>query len=253
MRITETVRAIRPGIGCIVYLIENEDGVMIVDTGSNAASADRVVRYLTERLKRPLKDVTDIVLTHGHWDHAGGANRLRALTGARVSIHQNDVPMLTGKPIEERWFGRTLDGVEKRMKQAVFRLGYLGLGAWPGQIVPDRVFTGTVERLNEEWTVHSVPGHTPGCVALWSEKQRLLISGDTAVTVMGKVLPPLALLTEDEDRIKESWRRLEALGAPDWILPGHFTPIRYGRRLALPYSFQVVADAVQSANQGAQP
>ncbi|WP_322786955.1 MBL fold metallo-hydrolase [Paraburkholderia sprentiae] len=62
------------------HLIIGEEGCVLVDTGT-PGSEDKIERALAKH-GRGFRDVSLIVVTHAHTDHAGAAARLRELTGA---------------------------------------------------------------------------------------------------------------------------------------------------------------------------
>ena len=76
------------------YLVLLEDGLMLVDTGM-PGNAKRILAFV-ERLGRQPRELRHVVLTHCDGDHIGIAAELKALTGARVAIHELDAPVLSG-------------------------------------------------------------------------------------------------------------------------------------------------------------
>src|SRR5512139_146508 len=71
------------------FLVRAEDGsVTLVDTGLKTAPG-RIVAALAEIGSDP-SDVTTIVLTHAHADHAGGAADLARRTGRGITVHTDD-------------------------------------------------------------------------------------------------------------------------------------------------------------------
>lgn len=71
------------------YIVETAPGRCVAfDIGGNA-------RMLIEYLKMNRLRLTKILLTHGHFDHIGGVEEVRAATGAEVYIHESDAHMLT--------------------------------------------------------------------------------------------------------------------------------------------------------------
>ena len=72
-------------------LVDDDEQVTLIDCGLKRAPA-RIVRGLTHIGKHP-RDVTRIVLTHAHNDHAGGARNLVASTAVDgVAAHHDDAP-----------------------------------------------------------------------------------------------------------------------------------------------------------------
>lgn len=99
-----------------------------------------------------------ILLTHGHMDHAGGADELRALTGAPV----------TGPDLRDRFLLQDLP------KQAA-RFGMEGRAVEPDRwlVEGDSVTIG-----GEAFQVLHCPGHTPGHVVFHSAAQKVALVGD---------------------------------------------------------------------------
>ncbi len=71
------------------YLVETAPGRCVaIDIGGSP-------RMFLEYLKMQRLNLTKILLTHGHFDHIGGVEEVRAATGAEVYIHESDAPMLS--------------------------------------------------------------------------------------------------------------------------------------------------------------
>lgn len=70
------------------YIIETAPGRCVaVDVGGDS-------RLLIEFLRMKKLRLTKILLTHGHFDHIGGAEEVRKETGAEIYVHENDAYML---------------------------------------------------------------------------------------------------------------------------------------------------------------
>lgn len=74
-------------IGANCYIITGEKGIVLIDTGE-----------YSEKLEQILKDNSDkeqlLLLTHSHFDHIGGALRLRENTGVKIGIGEKEAPAL---------------------------------------------------------------------------------------------------------------------------------------------------------------
>lgn len=71
------------------YLIEDDDGVTLVDAGLPRMWP--MLYVALETLGRSPQDVKALVLTHGHFDHVGFAARLQREWNVSVYVHQADI------------------------------------------------------------------------------------------------------------------------------------------------------------------
>jgi glyoxylase-like metal-dependent hydrolase (beta-lactamase superfamily II) len=148
-------------------LLDDDGSVTLVDTGLKKAPA-RIVAGLESLGKHP-RDVTRIVLTHVHPDHAGGAAEMARQTDAPVLVHGDDQDWATTGRISGandpstlmgRLFARTGDAKIEPFK--------------PGPALTD----GEVLPVAGGLRVVHTPGHSPGHVSLLHEPTGTLITGD---------------------------------------------------------------------------
>lgn len=148
------------------FLVRAADGQFtLVDTGLKSAP-DRVRAALAELGAAP-SDITTIVLTHAHSDHAGGAAEAARMTGTGITAHESEVEFVRS-------------GVVPGTDQGL-RLGRLMMRARPGisaapvarAMVDGELLEGSGLR------VHHTPGHTPGHCSLLHEESGTLITGDS--------------------------------------------------------------------------
>jgi glyoxylase-like metal-dependent hydrolase (beta-lactamase superfamily II) len=167
------------------YAIVDDDGsVTLIDCGLKRAPA-RIVRGLAAIGKVPA-DVTRIVLTHAHPDHAGGAAELARRTGAPVAAHAADVPYAEAghnPPADPAVTGGRF-------------LARVAGGRFPAVQVAQPLADGDLIDVGGGLRVVHTPGHSPGHVSLLHEPTRLLITGDALFNVLG-VRWPLKLLCSD--------------------------------------------------------
>lgn len=137
---------------CSIIGDETTHEAMVIDPG------DEVEDILASVLKHNLQ-VKQIVVTHAHIDHVGGAMKLRAATGAPILLNQNDYLLLKMLPVQAVWVG---------MKS-------------PGKVEIDRsVSTGdTVSAGTHTAQILHTPGHTEGSICLYFPAERTLVAGDT--------------------------------------------------------------------------
>jgi glyoxylase-like metal-dependent hydrolase (beta-lactamase superfamily II) len=127
-------------------------------------------------------------LTHAHIDHAGGAFKLKRLTGAPVFLNENDLSLL--KSIEEQaaWLG--IPPPEVGLPDGGLEDGQIvGLERYPAQVI-------------------HTPGHTQGSVCLYFAPLKLLVAADMPGGDYGQIIDSLH-------------SRLLTLPDETEVLPGH--------------------------------
>ena len=137
---------------CTVLFEEETKKGVVIDPGGDLPRIEQAVAELGVTLEK-------IVLTHGHIDHAGGADELRERTGLRiVGPHEADKPLLDQLDVQGREFG-----------------------VGPARnVTPDQWLAegDTVEMAGETFQVLHCPGHSPGSVVFFHPQARLAIVGD---------------------------------------------------------------------------
>src|SRR2546430_6470905 len=83
---------------CSIIGDETSREAMVIDPGDDIA--DILATIETHKLK-----VKQIVITHAHIDHVGGAMKLRAATGAPILLNQNDYALLKMIEVQATWIG----------------------------------------------------------------------------------------------------------------------------------------------------
>jgi hydroxyacylglutathione hydrolase len=171
--------------------LETLDAI-VVDPGDEIAD-------ILARLARHHLTVRQIIVTHAHIDHIGGAAQLKRITGAPVLFHQADLPILAMLEMQAGWLG-----IPTPEQVALDQSAEDGLSAGiPG--------------LDAE-VIHT-PGHTPGSICLLFPKQELLLAGDTlfAGSVGRTDLPG----GDTKALLRSIHTRLLALPEKTLVVPGH--------------------------------
>ncbi len=193
-----------------VYLLDD----VLVDAGGQM-TVGRILDALGDRR------IGGIALTHGHFNHQGGAHGIcEALdiplwcgAGDRKAVETGDLSLLHPDPAPAwvRVAGR-LGGPPHPVARALRDGDTLG-----------------------SFTVVETPGHTPGHLAFWREDDRALVLGDVLfhrnpLTLQHGLAEPYRFLVHDHARNRESLRRLMDL-EPEVICFGHGEPIRKPHRV----------------------
>lgn len=137
---------------CSIVGDENNREAMVIDPGDDI---DAVMEIVT----RHGLQVKQIVVTHAHIDHVGGAMKLKQRTGAPILLNQNDSDLLRMLDTQASWLG---------MRP-------------PGKVAIDQSITSgdTVKAGAVEGKVLHTPGHTEGSICLYFEPEKRLVAGDT--------------------------------------------------------------------------
>jgi glyoxylase-like metal-dependent hydrolase (beta-lactamase superfamily II) len=137
---------------CSIFGDETSKEAIVIDPGDDIAAIEAVLARHGLRCKA-------IVITHAHIDHIGGAQKLKASTGAPVYMNAADQELYDHLDVQAAW-----------------------LGIAPPEQTDIDVATREGETLSlAEETFHVVhtPGHTQGSLCLWIPSQGKLIAGDT--------------------------------------------------------------------------
>jgi hydroxyacylglutathione hydrolase len=137
---------------CSVIGDETSHEAMVIDPGDD-------VQEVLDLIRKHNLQVKQIVITHAHIDHVGGAMKLRTATGAPILLNQNDYALLKMLDAQAAWIGMPS----------------------PGKVDIDRsVTTGeTVSAGSLTADILHTPGHTEGSICLYFAADKKLIAGDT--------------------------------------------------------------------------
>jgi glyoxylase-like metal-dependent hydrolase (beta-lactamase superfamily II) len=235
------VEKVRPGMWSIpvpipnnplryvsVYVLELDNGVALVDAGWPTDDAWDALNAGLAETGGSIGDVRAVVVTHIHPDHYGLAGRVREASGAWVGLHPADASLL-----EARY--HDTDGLVAEMRDL------FALSGVPADKLPDLSFASMEVKatlsvaqpdvLIEDdqrlelpgWDFKAVwtPGHSPGHICLYSDTEKLLLSGDH---VLPRITPNISYHSQQFANplgaYLESLAKVRALH-PDEVFPAH--------------------------------
>jgi glyoxylase-like metal-dependent hydrolase (beta-lactamase superfamily II) len=208
------------------YLVEEKDGLTLIDTGLEQA-VKGIVKY-AHGLNRP---IVRIALTHPHGDHAGGLDGVKAaFPSAEVSISRRDARLLSGD----------MSSDEHESKLPI-KGGFIPTTTQPDRLLEDADKVGSLVAV-------SCPGHTPGSMFFYDEQEKAAVVGDVLQTAGGltiagrpnRLFPWLYRATWDCDAATSNAARLLDFDL-DYVMCAHGPVLQY----PLPKLRRAIADSAQ--------
>jgi glyoxylase-like metal-dependent hydrolase (beta-lactamase superfamily II) len=194
---------------CSIFGDETTRQAMVVDPGDEI---DRILDILSLHQLT----VTAIVITHAHIDHIGGAQELKAATGAPVYMNLADSELQRMMDVQATWLGiptpQAVD-IDVPVKDG------------------DKLLVGAAE-------VHVLhtPGHTQGSICLWMPSEGKLVAGDT---LFRDSIGRTDLPGGDGHQILQSIHdQLLPLPGDTQVFPGHGDPTTIAREKRSNYFLQ---------------
>jgi len=194
---------------CSVFGDEQTREALVIDPGDNVPEIVAILERHGLKLKM-------IVITHAHIDHIGGAQKLKAATGAPVLMNSNDSELYAHIDVQAMWLG--MDDPEVVEIDSSMADG-------------DTLRVGAVE-----FSVLHTPGHTRGSVSLWIPAEKKVAAGDT---LFRDSIGRTDLPGGDSRQILVSIReKLLPLPEDTTVIPGHGEATTIGREKELNYFLQ---------------
>jgi glyoxylase-like metal-dependent hydrolase (beta-lactamase superfamily II) len=188
---------------CTLLGDEATGEAIAIDPGDEVTRIQRRLSELGLKLRQ-------ILITHAHIDHVGGALKLKRLTGAPIFLNENDLPLLQMMDQQAAWLGVPTPEIALP-DEGLIDGQSVGLENYPAKVI-------------------YTPGHTQGSVCLHFTPLDMLIAGDT---LFAKSIGRTDLPGGNSKQILDSIHsRLLPLPDRTKVIPGHgpFTTIGAERR-----------------------
>jgi hydroxyacylglutathione hydrolase len=177
---------------CSVIGDEGTREALVIDPGDDLDEILKLIRKHALAVKQ-------IIITHAHIDHVGGAMKLRKATGAPILLNQNDYALLKMLDVQAAWIGMASPGnveIDQSLADA------------------EKVKAGSLEAA-----VLHTPGHTEGSICLYFAPEKKLIAGDTLFAgSIGRTDLPGGSMQKIINSLHE---RVLALPDETVVVPGH--------------------------------
>ena len=200
------------------YILKDKGAVLI--DGAWAGETESFSKLLSDSDMKP-EEIQLIIITHGDFDHLGGAKELQELTGAKIAIHEKDRENL------EKGIFHWPEGVTPwgKLSRTLFKPFMIKKAVFPAakaDIVLDNNGL-SLKKYGIPGKIVHTPGHTYGSVSV------VLETGDAFVGCLAHnkapfvLRPRLPIYAKDIEMLKKSWKAVIDLGAKT-IYPGHGKP-----------------------------
>ena len=177
---------------CSIIGDESTHEAMVIDPGDDIEDIVAIIDQNKLRVKQ-------IVITHAHIDHVGGAMKLRARTGAPILLNQNDYALLKMLDVQASWLGMKAPG-KVEVEAGLAHDETLRAGSLSANVL-------------------HTPGHTEGSVCLYFPTEKMLIAGDT---LFARSIGRTDLPGGSFEKIMHSLHdRVLALPDDTAVIPGH--------------------------------
>jgi len=227
------------------YLVKGDEGCLLFDPGFNSDEVLNILKSQLDEIGVTMADISQIVASHNHPDHYGLVRRLKALSSAKVAIHQLDqYPMGVG--------GMDTDNIANLMENWMQQISqWINSHGVPTRIMfqnmapssemaklsapfkPDITLKGdeiiSIGSFNFQviWT----PGHSEGHICLYEPVKKVLLTGDHILPTISSIVTFQPQLNPDLPKPSpnplgdylNSINKLKELDVK-LVLPGHGEP-----------------------------
>lgn len=205
------------------YVVKTPEGNLVIDTGFNMPEC---LAALTEGLRELDIDMdrTTLFLTHLHSDHVGLVGHI-ATPGTRVLMGRKDYDMLASSLAPQHW-----EWMERRFYREGLSKEQLELQRTVNparRFAPERIFPAQTVEDGDRFTIGGyefsciwTPGHTPGHMCLYLDREGILFAGDH---ILFDITPNITMWRGTEDSLGDYLQSLQKIRALDLrlTLPAH--------------------------------
>ncbi|MCF8225381.1 MAG: MBL fold metallo-hydrolase [Bacteroidales bacterium] len=179
------------------FLVYNKETAVLIDCGHPHTVG--AFTAAMERLGIPQSRIRLIILTHTHFDHAGGAGEISRLTGAPVAVHYSEVKYLENGyasfPRGTRWKGKSIVFIGRIFARRLARYAPVKAGV----VIEDEM---DLQSFGIPGKIVHTPGHTEGSLSVLLENGNAMV-GDNVLGISDKQhFPPFA---NDCGEVIKSW------------------------------------------------
>jgi glyoxylase-like metal-dependent hydrolase (beta-lactamase superfamily II) len=199
--------------GANVFVIA-EEKITLIDSGLRE-STSQVLEFI-HHIGRTPEEVELIIITHNHIDHMGGLAEIRKHTGAKVAVHRDDIGERVHPPAADARYREPLAQIKDKLRSmfSVLREDV------------DIVLEGgeILDCLGGLEVIHT-PGHTAGSISLYSEKYKILFTGDLIRKHRKTLMLPPRMVSFDLEKNLESIKKIASYEC-NILCFGHGLPLR---------------------------
>jgi glyoxylase-like metal-dependent hydrolase (beta-lactamase superfamily II) len=174
------------------YFLIEENDLILIDPGDD-------VPFILEEIQRQKLNLKAIFATHGHFDHIGAVGEIQQSFNVPFYINEKDLFL-----------------VERLNETAKYFLGYNPYFLPPKNIKELNNKKFHISRLT--FDVISTPGHTPGSVCFYFQKEKLVFTGDT---LFKNGIGRYDFSYSDKRELFNSLKKILSLPDETLIYPGH--------------------------------